>query len=334
MAAPDVLHVTNGDSVVATLRDTRLGGDQLAWRDVLHEGPVPEVEDVRLRELRADFLADGFGSRDAIVRELAERDRRLDAAIADGRRVVLWFEHDLYDQLQLLQVLARIGEAQTDPAHVELVCVDRFPGVEPFHGLGQLSPPQLESLWPSRRPVTRELVAAARRAWAAFRAPEPVALADVAAAARAELPFLAPAVRRLLEELPSVEDGLARSERQLLEAVADGRRTGRELYIECQRREEAPFSGDAWTWTWLLRLATGPQPLVAGGGGAVDGAARAHGFSGVRFALTDSGRAVLDAEADAVALRGIDRWLGGTHLHAGNVWRYDASAGRVVPPTA
>ena len=32
-----LLHVTNGDSAAGTLRETSLGGDVLAWRDVLNE---------------------------------------------------------------------------------------------------------------------------------------------------------------------------------------------------------------------------------------------------------------------------------------------------------
>jgi hypothetical protein len=37
---------------------------------------------------------------------------------------------------------------------------------------------------------------------------------------------------------------------------------------------------------------------------------------------------VLCGEADRVDLLGIDRWLGGTHVTARNLWRRDA--GRVV----
>jgi hypothetical protein len=55
-------------------------------------------------------------------------------------------------------------------------------------------------------------------------------------------------------------------------------------------------------------------------------------FASTAFVLTDAGRAVLEGAEDAVELLGIDRWLGGTHLEPGNVWRWDAEAGRVVPP--
>jgi hypothetical protein len=57
-----MLHVTNGDSLVATLRATQLGGDTLSWQDVLCEGPVPAVPPADLRKVRAGFLAEhGWG---------------------------------------------------------------------------------------------------------------------------------------------------------------------------------------------------------------------------------------------------------------------------------
>ena len=51
---------------------------------------------------------------------------------------------------------------------MSLICIDRFPGVERFIGLGQLDPAQLASLYPSRRQVTAEQFALYRlpaRTW-------------------------------------------------------------------------------------------------------------------------------------------------------------------------
>src|SRR3954471_9217319 len=101
-----LLHVTNGDSAGDTLRQTSLGGEVLVWRDVLHEGPVPDVPRAELLRLRATFLAEcGWGRRDDLESSLAERDARFLDALRRGEQVVLWFEHDLYDQLQLLDAL-------------------------------------------------------------------------------------------------------------------------------------------------------------------------------------------------------------------------------------
>ena len=53
-----MLHITNGDCVVGPLEEGGIPGDKLAWRDVLHEGPVPaglELEALSL--VRAEFIA-------------------------------------------------------------------------------------------------------------------------------------------------------------------------------------------------------------------------------------------------------------------------------------
>lgn len=100
------LHVTDGESVASTLRRTFLGGVVLAWQDVLHEGPLATVPPDEFRALRAAFLAGhGWGDAAAIAEEMRRRDELLARALADGNPV-LWFEHDLFDQLQLLQLLA------------------------------------------------------------------------------------------------------------------------------------------------------------------------------------------------------------------------------------
>ena len=99
-ARPSLLHVTNGESAGNTLRQTALGGAVLPWQDALHEGPVPALPRQELLRTRARFLADcGWGRQQALLSSLERRDRQLLEALRDGLHVVLWFEHDLYDQL-------------------------------------------------------------------------------------------------------------------------------------------------------------------------------------------------------------------------------------------
>ena len=259
-----MLHVTNGDSTVEIMRRAHVVGDIVPWRDVLHEGPVPALGAAELRPLRAQYLAtigplpraerssplrSGAAEIEATLRE---RDERLAAAVEAGERVVLWFEHDLYDQLQLLQILAGLPDR---PVGVELICVGSFPGRPGFAGLGELDPDELASLWPLRAPVTNEHVRAARAAWDVFRDTDPRGLARAAATPDARLPFLAPALRRLLEELPGARDGLTRTERQLLAAVAAGARTREQAFVEAIANEEAPFLGDTIAFERLEELA-------------------------------------------------------------------------------
>src|SRR5439155_6735795 len=232
---PALLHITNGESAGNTLRQTTLGGAVLPWQDSLHEGPVPAQSRHELLRTRARFLAEcGWGREQALLSSLERRDRQLLDALRDDLQVVLWFEHDLCDQLQLLDVLAL---AHTVEAAPQVIVIGSFPGKPSFAGLGELTADELETLWPRRRRAAKAARQAATSAWAPFQAPEPTTLAEWATRDTAQLPFLAPAVRRLLAELPAPADGLSGTERHALQAVAAGAHTPPAAFVGAQRLE-------------------------------------------------------------------------------------------------
>jgi hypothetical protein len=264
----------------------------------------------------------------AILASLERRDRQLLGALQSGVEVVLWFEHDLYDQLQLLDALSLAHEAQAAP---ELLVVGSFPGKPSFSGLGELSADELETLWPQRRPAEPETLTAAAAAWEACRASEPTGLVEWATREAAGLPFLAPALLRLLEELPAPADGLSGTERRALHAVAAGAATPVAAFVAYQQLEPAPFLGDAWFFRTLAGLSglietqAGPLPLPPPLGDP-------HAFLRVPLRLTPDGERVLRGEADRVELIGLDRWIGGTHLTRERAWRFDPGERRLLPP--
>lgn len=194
-----VLHVTNGTAAAQDLKT--LGEEVLTWDDVLHEGPVLPEPPERLRETRARFLAAaGLTDLTEARARLAARDARLDA-VDFSTKLVLWFEDDLYDQLQLVQILDRLAT-----------------GEGALRRSRPLGPVQLVRLPRGRRTFLRDRLAravslreadhaTARAAWAALTAPDPRAVQDVALrlAERppANLPDLAAALHRLLEEHPA-----------------------------------------------------------------------------------------------------------------------------------
>jgi redox-sensitive transcriptional activator SoxR len=329
---PSPLHVTNGESAGNTLRQTALGGAVLPWQDVLHEGPVPLGSRTELLRVRAGFLSEcGWGSRRAILSALERRDGRFLEALRARDHVVLWFEHDLYDQLQLLEALALVQETS---AEVELIVVASFPGRPSFRGLGELSADELESLWPARRPATPPALDAAAAAWDAFRAPAPDELAGWAAEGTPELPFLGRALLRLLEELPAPTDGLSGTERRALEAIASGARSPAAAFVAAQKLDDAPFLGDAWFYRALAGVGQGPGRLVETQAGAELPPPPPSGdalvFARLPLRLTPAGERVLGGDADRVELLGVDRWIGGTHVTPERLWRWDPASRRLL----
>src|SRR5687768_16115723 len=105
-----MLHVTNGSCAGEIIQQTCLPGEVLTWDDTLHEGPAPaRLSSDELREVRARFIvACGWASYDEAFSRFARRDAAL-AGYRDHDEIVLWFEHDLYDQLQLIQILDRFA---------------------------------------------------------------------------------------------------------------------------------------------------------------------------------------------------------------------------------
>ncbi len=323
-----MLHLTNGDHAATRIAAAGIDGEIVCWNDVLHEGPVPAGLDLdELRLVRARFIADqGWGGFDQVLAELTDRD----SALRGYRRhdeVVLWFEHDLYDQLQQLQILDWLSSRQSEAHRVSLVSASDY--------LGPMEAARLRELFAGRRPVTERQLEIARRAWAAFRAPEPTAIERLLGGDLVPLPFLEPALRRHLEEFPDTRSGLSRSERQALEAFSGGARSLAEAFRAAHHEREDPvFLGDTVFLSYLMRLSRGGEPLVAlEEGGPLAALAAASDRKTVwarRVVLTEAGRAVLSGRRDWLDLQPIDRWLGGSHLLSGGpIWRWNAARRRL-----
>lgn len=121
------LIITNGDSAADLLRTTLDNCDVLPWRDVLHEGSVPFTKDLpALSLIRAEYLSNKYSLElPQTVRNFKDRDDALQETCKFDR-VVLWFEHELYDQLQLIQILDFFASYPLMGTRVYLVQADDF----------------------------------------------------------------------------------------------------------------------------------------------------------------------------------------------------------------
>ncbi len=316
----NILNITNGDSAVKVMRDANIVGEYLPWRDILHEGPVPTgVTQQDLNKARALFIArQGWGKREPTFDWLTYRDSI--ASLANTYdEVVLWFEHDLYDQLQLLQILTFLESQNLARIPVNLICVTDY--------LGLMQPAQLAALQAQKQTVTTRHYQLASLVWQAFTNFDPIQLYNLLIKDLAPFEFLKPALYRLFQQYPSAENGLNRTERQILHAINAGKQYPHEIFHANQLADVVKFMGDTTFWYYLSSLSSGSMPLVNTQQGEKfalpEKFASPSDFNQQQLYTTDAGKAVLADNIDWLDLYDIDRWYGGVHIFADNIWRWN-----------
>lgn len=312
------LIVTNGDSAADLLRAAGRDETILPWRDVLHEGPIVGGTLEACSRRRVAYLAERF---DMDAGELAQEFGERDAVLrrhAEFATIELWFEHDLYDQLQLVQVLAFLESAARTEG-VLLVQADDFLGVQRADTILRFAE--------GARAVTARDLDLAAAVWSELGASTPELAAGRSERPAGSLPFLRPALGRFLEELPSTDNGLGRTEHAILAGIDGGTVNPVHLFHQVLEGEEAAFMGDTSFFRLIEDLALCAVPLIAGFPTGAPEALRE-----AELALSDAGAGVLAGAEDHINLNGADRWWAGTRLHGRSVWRFDRDSRRPVAP--
>lgn len=323
-----MLHIHCGDSLANLSKMSGLPGEVIVWRDPVCEGPLPsDVSDDERRAVRAKYMSDatrGALAIQAVAEKLLKEDQALEK-YSEHDEVVLWFDACLFDQAILVRQLDWFSRRDLGKTKLSLVCIGEFPGLEKFCGLGELTPKDLALLFDKRREITTAEKNLGREAWAALRSPDPTAIEKLISGGTDALPYLADALKRYLQQFPSVRNGLNRLQNNALKAVATGHFQLVDIFVQVDHREGRPFVGDTTLWQCLDGLASGKHPLIL-----VNGSDRLplwnppRNLAAWELLVTESGMDVLEGKKDAVELNGIDRWMGGVHLVGGrSMWRWD-----------
>jgi len=324
---PRFLHVANGSATTNLIQAAGIPGLLSIWADPLYEGPVPgDITDAELICVRARFLASPSENANDVELGLA-RWRQVIDDVDSYDELVLWYEHDLFDQLNLLQLLSWMSPRLQEATRISLIEIGSFPRHPAFKGLGELAPNELASLLGTRARVTGERHALAARAWTAFRSATPEALEELRRTDTSAMPFLGAALNRFLEEYPWTSDGLSRSERRLL-AIASSGPVDLWTAFSLMHQDETSYLITDGSFLSLLQEFSRCSPaLISVTAASLD----VNRIPTGSVTITAQGRAVLNGDLDRVATYGIDRWFGGTRLEGNTaIWRWDPTRARVL----
>jgi len=295
-----VLNITNGDIVIDIMKKANIIGDFLPWSDFLHEGPVPQNFTLpQLSKIRAHFIHEkGLGDFSDIHLDFQKRD----ATLEDYRsydKIVLWFEPDLYDQLQLIQILAWFAEQTLiETPLLSMILSNDY--------LGECSKQQILTLSLYDKAITTQHLALAKEAWSAFRDPTPLPWFNLLKKETTLLPFLNSAIKRMLEEYPNTNNGLSRSAHEALLIIARGKEKPYEIFKAYQAQEERKFMGDVIFWKMLDDFKE--HQLIL---------SEKHRQ---KLTITPLGQKVLNGKENWLHIKPIQRWIGGVNLTPNNLW--------------
>src|SRR4030095_9804877 len=218
-----MLHIHNGDSTAGTLKEFGFRGEHKAFQEVLMEGPTPgSLLPDEFLQTRARFVAEAYDLKlDKAEGELHEQESWLRDS-SEHDETILWFEHDLFCQVNLIYLLDWFSQHSIVARKLSLICIDEFVVVDDFRGLGQLSGEQLASLFQDRHEVSESELSLAAKAWAAYRSPNPEDVLRLIEGDTSAMPFLEHALRLHLSRFPSRINGLGRIERKALDLTSKG----------------------------------------------------------------------------------------------------------------
>jgi hypothetical protein len=297
-----ILNIVNGDNVLNHLRESGIIGGFLAWGDFLHEGPVPEALDLEeLSKVRANFISKkGLGSFEDIYKEFQQRDEVI-KGFKEYDEIYLWFENDLYDQLQLIQILDYF--AKNNPKNNIYI-------INPTNYLSQSSPQELyDFLSYNQELVTHNHFITAQKTWSSFRHYNPYILYKILKDDTQTLPFLKDSIKRILQEYPNTFNGLSKTQYQALISISNDNNNPNDIYIDCQKKEKRPFMGEIIFFYMLKELVEGNLILSLQDGHYME--------------LTQLGKDVLEGKENWLNIKKIDKWIGGVHLSSRNLWYWD-----------
>jgi Domain of unknown function (DUF1835) len=320
-----MLHILDGASSADTLSKTDVPGEIFAWREALISGPTPAgLNEDEWIAIRSEYLSQHYRvDSERCKSDLEEQSQTL-ASYPEHDEVVLWFEHDLFCQTNLLYLLNWFSHQQLGSTKLSLICIGEFAGIDDFRGLGQLNEQQLASLFDTRHEVSTAELALGQKGWQAYSSSDPTRIEELLRTDFDALPFLRRALELHVTRFPSVRNGLNSVENSGLQLIADGATRFDELFPRFMNNQPGYGLGDFQFWLELRGLSEARKPLLQ----VTNGAAAAADVSSAemrktRFDLTAEGERVMLNEADFVEINGLDRWLGGVHLSAANIWRWD-----------
>lgn len=290
-----LLHITNGDNFTSKLQTLPLKGDTITWREMLCEGKtLCSVGSESFWKTRFEYLNKNYKISKSWFVEKTLKEYRSLCNHKQQDHIVLWFEYDLFCQINMLAVLSWL-KTHRRHAEISLVCSGREGEGDKLYALTELSEEQLMDLYERRTLLSQDDIEYADYIWQLYCSDNPIRLENQIANNDFQFEYLSEALKTHLRRFPTIKNGLNELENHILE-VAKTKKLGSRAELMDALLTNQGYYG--YTDTQYDRIITSLRPLF-------------NSFNPVK--LTKKGMSVLENKSNYYSqIRDNQLYLGGS----------------------
>lgn len=208
-------HVLNGDCLAEQLRQTAINQDFIICREALIDGDVQANSLDEFWEIRAKFIINSYNAsvEDYLDRTVKEFEKLIH--LPDNSEVCLWFENDLFCQVNMWFVLSLLVKNPT------LKVFRVFPEIEDdelWKGFGNANAENLESAYSSKVQFEKKDIELGLHLWKAYQKSDFVPLKELSKTVSVCFEYLEQVCQAHIDRFPS-DNSLGRPEKLLFEII-------------------------------------------------------------------------------------------------------------------
>lgn len=241
-----ILHITNGDTTTNYLKRLHFSGSFITWREMLSEGKTTsDIGSESFWKTRFEFLKTSYKVSKQKFINLTLKEYRNLCKEKNQDEIVLWFEHDLFCQINMLAVISWLKRYRKG-YHISLVCTGEVKGSDKMHGISQLNATQIKQHYKNRIELSQDDIEYADYIWQLYCSDSPLRLESVYKFnPMSPFKYLATAIEAHLQRFPTIENGLNKIENIIIETAEKQEfASKKELISQLIKDEEVYGFGD------------------------------------------------------------------------------------------
>ena len=305
-----LLHITNGDSLTDRLKALNLKGDIITWREMLCEGKtLTNVGSESFWKTRFEFLNKNYKVSKSWFVEKTLKEYRSLCNHKQQDQIVLWFEYDLFCQINMLAVISWL-KTHRKYAHISLVCSGNEDETDKMYSLGDVSDEKLLELYENRTELSMNDIEFADYVWQLYCSDNPIRLENLTDFKNYQYDYLSEAIKTHLKRFPTIKNGLNDIENHVLQLSFDKKPKSKRELLRTVLSDQGVYGfGDSQ----YDRIITTLKPLYSS-------------FNPVR--LTKKGKEVLEGKTSYYSsIQDNDAYLGGALKYS---FLYNTESDRIL----